>query len=180
MAKRHADIVILGEDDAHDNFVRHYLKRRKFNDRQLRFIVRKGIGSGAQFVLNTYPGEVKYYRRKANHLSCALVRVIEADANELRQVHRSLDTRLRDAHLGSRRDEDRIVLLTPKRNIETWAVYLQGVSVDEETNYKEHELAGNLKLAGTTLADRMGQSPEPECPHSLQEGDKELKARLPG
>ena len=143
-------------------------------------MVRKGIGSGAQFVLNMYADEVKSYRRKANHLSCALLTVIDADTNEVQQVCRSLDTRLREANLESRRDDDRIALLIPKRNIETWAVYLQGVSVDEETDYKQHQLAQDYKSAGIKLADRIGQIPEPECPQSLQMGWQELKQRLPG
>lgn len=180
MAKRHADIVILGEDNGHDNFVRHHLKRRKFNDRQLRFIPRKQIGSGAQFVLQRYADEVKTYRRQANHLSCALLTVIDADRNEVQQVCRSLDNRLREAGVASRKDNDRIAILIPKRNIETWTVYLQDVSVDEETDYKKHQLAENYKSAGTNLAERIGQVPEPECPQSLRIGWQELKQRLPG
>lgn len=34
MAKRHADIIVLCEDRAHVNFVRHHLKKRGFNHRQ--------------------------------------------------------------------------------------------------------------------------------------------------
>ena len=36
MSKRHADIVVLAEDRAHLNFIRHYLKERNYNPRKIR------------------------------------------------------------------------------------------------------------------------------------------------
>ena len=179
MMKRHADIIILCEDRAQANFVWHYLKRRGFNPRKLRPKTASS-GSGAQFVLQQYPTEVKAYRSKSNHLSCALLAVIDADTQEVQRRYIQLEEQLRNANVEKRKADERIALLAPKRNIETWIVYLQGDSVDERTDYKGHPLAENRKQAGIALAEQLGQEPEAGCPESLQMAQSELKQRLPG
>ena len=167
------------EDRAHINFVRHHLKKRGFNHRQLRPILRAGSGSGAQFVLQKYAAEVKAYRSKANHLSLALITIIDADRQEVQHIHHRLEGQLQNANIENRKTGERIALLVPKRNIETWIVYLQGTSVDEESDYKQHSLAENYRQAGITLAEQLGQQPRADCPQSLQMALNELKDRLP-
>ncbi len=165
MTKRHADIIVLCEDRTHANFVCHYLKKRGFNHRQLRVRpVPHGSGSGAQFVLQGYATEVKAYRSQANHLSLALITVIDADRQEVQHIHHCLEGQLQNANIENRKTGERIALLVPKRNIETWIVYLQGTPVDEESDYKQHSLAENYKQAGITLAERLGQG---QTVHSL-------------
>ena len=179
MAKRHAEIIILCEDRAHANVVLHHLKKRGFNYRQLRVVPRAGSGSGAQFVLQRYAEEVRAYRSKANHLSLALITVIDADRQEVQHIHHRLEGQLQNADIENRKPGERIALLVPKRNIETWIVYLQGTSVDEESDYKQHSLAENYRQAGITLAEQLGQQPRADCPQSLQMALNELKDRLP-
>ena len=82
--------------------------------------------------------------------------------------------------IEQRRTDEHIAVLVPKRNIETWIVYLQGISVDEESDYKRHPLAENCKQAGIALAEQLGQELEAGCPQSLQIARDELKHRLPG
>ena len=180
MAKRHADIIILCEDRAQANFILHHLKKRDFNYRQLRVLPRDGSGSGQQFVLQKYAAEVKAYRSKANHLSCALITAIDADRREVQNVQQRLEEQLQNAAMENRKTGERIALLIPKRNIETWIVYLQGTPVDEESDYKQHALAKNQKQAGITLAEQLGQQPRADCPQALQMALNELKDRLPG
>ncbi len=178
--KRYAKVIVLGEDRAHRNFIRHYLKKRGFNHRQIH--VRRQ-GSGKQFVLENYATEVKAYRSQANHLSHALVTVIDADTQKVRDIHRCLEKRLQGDSIHNRQTDERIAVLVPKRNIETWMVYLLGSTVDEEKNYKEHQLAKDPqapKRAGITLARQLGQEPGADCPQSLQAAGSELKDRLPG
>ena len=177
--KRHADIIILCEDAAHANFVRHHLKKRGFNHRQLRPQTAPS-GSAVQFVLQRYAEEVKAYRSQANHLSLALITIIDADRQEVQHIHRRLEEQLQNANIENRKTGERIALLVPKRNIETWIVYLQGTPVDEESDYKQHSLAKNYKQAGITLAEQLGQQPGADCPQSLQMALNELKDRLPG
>ena len=176
--KRHADIIILCEDNAHANFVRHHLKKRGFDPRKLRPITASS-GSGAQFVLQRYAGEVEAYRSKANYLSRALLTVVDADTQEVQHIQRRLEEQLQNVNIQNRRADERIAVLVPKRNIETWIVYLQGDSVDEESDYKKHPLAENCKRAGNALAEQLGQEPEAGCPQSLKRAWSELKQRLP-
>ena len=122
---------------------------------------------------------MKAYRSQANYLSLALLTVIDADTQEVQQIHRRLEGQLQNADIENRTAGERIVLLIPKRNIETWVVYLQGLPVDEESDYKAHPLAKNYKLAGTTLAEQLGQQPKEDYPNSLQVAWSELKHRLP-
>ncbi len=180
MAKRHADIIILCEDRAHVNFIRHHLKRRGFNNRQLRPVPWDGSGSRQQFVLQKYATEVKAYRSQANHLSLTLITIIDADRQEVRNVEQRLEEQLQNANIENRKAGERIALLVPKRNIETWIVYLQDTPVDEESDYKQHPKAKNYKRAGITLAEQLGQQPRADCPQSLQMAWDELKHRLPG
>ncbi len=180
MMKRHADIIILCEDRAHVNFVRHHLKKRGFNHRKFRVILRNGAGSAKQFVLQRYSTEVKAYRSKANYLSLALLTVIDADTQDVQHLCRHLEEQLQNANIGQRKTDEHIAVLVPKRNIETWIVYLQGIAVDEESDYKTHPLAENHKQAGITLAEQLGREPEAGCPQSLQLAWPELKDRLPG
>ena len=177
--KRHADIIILCEDRAQAYFVWHHLKKRGFNPRKLRPKTASS-GSGAQFVLQEYATEVKAYRSRANHLSRALLAVIDADTQEVQRRHLQLEEQLQNANVEQRKTHERIAILVPKRNIETWIVYLQGISVDEKADYKGHHLAKNYKQAGIALAEQLGQEPEAGCPQSLQMARDELKRWLPG
>ena len=177
--KRHADIIILGEDRAHANVVWHHLKKRGFNPRKLRVLPQGKVGSAQQFVLQKYATEVKAYRSQANHLSLALITVIDADRQEVQNVQQRLAEQLQNANIENRKTDERIALLIPKRNIETWIVYLQGTPVDEESDYKQHALAKNYKQAGIALAEQLGQQPKADCPQSLQMALNELKDRLP-
>lgn len=178
--KRYAKVIILCEDRAHANFIHHHLKKRGFDHR----ILPKEAGSGKQFVLESYATQVKAYRSKANHLSVALLTIIDADTQTVEQTHARLKERLQKADIEQRQADERIAVLVPKRNIETWMVYLLGSTVDEETNYnKEHQLAKDPqapKRAGITLAQQLGQEPGADCPQSLQAAWSELKDRLPG
>ena len=95
-------------------------------------------------------------------------------------MQQRLEEQLQNANMESRKTGERIALLIPKRNIETWMVYLQGTPVDEESDYKQHALAKNYKQAGITLAEQLRQQPRADCPQSLQMALNELKDRLPG
>lgn len=95
-------------------------------------------------------------------------------------MQQRLEEQSQNANIENRKTGERIALLIPKRNIETWIVYLQGTSVDEESDYKQHALAKNYKQAGITLAEQLRQQPRADYPQALQMALNELKDRLPG
>lgn len=178
MSKRHADIVILAEDTAHLNFIRHYLKECNYNPRKIRPIrVPHGTGAGDQFVLEQYGDEVTAYRSKANYLSVSLVVLVDADHHSVEDRLAQLAECLERLGAAGRGDAERIALLVPKRNIHTWIVFLAGYPVEEESDFKRHAVARHYKEAGRAL----GRQALPNAkPASLESGIAELRERLPG
>lgn len=96
-----------------------------------------GRGSGEAHVRRIYPSEVRALRRVNSYseIGRALVIMIDADTFTVNERHNELDRNLRDAQLEPRQSNEKIAILVPKRNIETWIHYLKGSAVDEETSY---------------------------------------------
>src|SRR5688500_16618310 len=94
-----------------------------------------GQGSGEQYVLRQYPVEVRAVRRtnQFRPVGVSLVTVIDADTYTVLQRHEELDRRLDASNQERRHADEKLAILVPKRNIETWIHHLRGVLVDEET-----------------------------------------------
>lgn len=136
VSDRIAEVVIVAEDLRQSNFVRRYLKRAD-TSRQVRVVPPPtGKGSGEQFVRESYPTELSYYRSRAHHRRAALVIAIDADTGTVETRERQLEEALKGAEEDARRSSESIALLIPKRNIETWILCLTGDSVNETTDYK--------------------------------------------
>ena len=71
-------------------------------------------------------------------LHSTVVLVVVADADNLTVAERIavLDAKLVEASQPTRRSDEPIFFVIPRRNIETWIYYLVGDAVDEETDYK--------------------------------------------
>ena len=61
---------------------------------------------------------MQYYRAKANHQRIALIVVIDADLDTVARRQQQLDETLGES---SRQPVERIALVVPRRNIETWS-----------------------------------------------------------
>jgi len=61
--------------------------------------------------------------------------VIDADTKSTRQRAKQLSDALRAAGMEERHDDEPIVVLIPKRHVETWIRALLGHAVDEATDY---------------------------------------------
>lgn len=132
MAARDLRYVVLGEDRSHLNFVRRWLiaegvERRQIFERETAASLIGG--SGEQFVRQQYVAEVGYYRAKANHQRVALIVVIDADLETVEYRKRQLDEVLGDE---PRRPSERIAVVVPRRNIETWLTVLLDPAVVDE------------------------------------------------
>jgi hypothetical protein len=177
-----AQVVILAEDRQHQTFAYRWLVRRGFGPRQIRLLpVVAGKGAGEQDVRKRYPQEVENHRKRAHHMECQLVVVIDADTRSIQDRMQQLDQALTEVHLEKRSPDEAICLLIPKRNIETWIHYLLTSSADEETDYKRPEKTGEeCKEAAQRLAETHPlQSPPAEFLPSLQQGWRELKRVFP-
>ena len=110
-----------------------------------------GRGSGEQFVREQYPKEVTEYRRRATSLNVALVVVQDCDNSTVAQTRARLETAV------GRREDERIAILLPRRNIETWIRFLTDRAVvDEQVRYPKLRRESECHDA----VDRLAAKPE--------------------
>lgn len=133
---RAVNLVILCEDRQHEVFARRFLKQAGIVTRDLRVeISPSGRGAAEQFVRRQYLKELQFYRGRSHRVQQALLVVIDADsrsvADRIRQVEQEA---ISDAD-GGRRDDERVAIVVPARNIETWFAYLDGEDVNETDAY---------------------------------------------
>ena len=101
---------------------------------------------------NRYAPAVAAYRWRARKANTALVVVIDADTSEVSRREQQLAESLCQAELESRSTSEAIVHLIPKRNIETWILYLSGEIFDEITDYHgQSNIDTRVLLAATGL-----------------------------
>jgi hypothetical protein len=176
MAKRYTQVVILCEDYMHLNFARRYLIQRGLEARRIRGnVAPSGRGAGSQYVLKSYPKEVKAIRSRP-HIRAGLVAMIDADNLSIEQRLGQLEKSLVEDGQSGREEAERIGLLAPKRNIETWIFYLLGNPVDEETDYKKRVSPSDLKSSVAAFAEKCPQKAAEISAPSLQHACKELTA----
>lgn len=181
MSRRSADIFILGEDLQHCVFVRRFLMKSGWNRRRIRHDYCQ-TGSGEQYVRERYPEELNAYRTRKNNQNAALFVVTDADPqNDVAGRKRQLDEACRDAGIKLRSNDEKVVFIIPKRNIETWFKYLDGQNVDEETDYsrpgqKESNCFPFVDRLAAMCRDKRPQRPSPP---SLGDACKEYERFAP-
>lgn len=133
-------IVVLCEDKLQAVVVRRFLtKGWGHGPRTVRVIPPPAgrEGSGEKYVRDQYPVQLKECRGR--HASTILIVVIDADRESVKKHHDELSQACQQTDNGPapRTDDEPVVHVIPKRNMETWLAYLDGVSVDETTDYKK-------------------------------------------
>lgn len=133
----------------------------------------KGRGAAEKHVRDRFPTFVADLRSKRNQQSLWGVVAIDGDVEGFgRRRLRLLET-LSVASMPPLSPDDRVVLLVPTRNTETWAWCLLGNAVDEREDFKPRAPAELRRL----FADHW-EPPQPEEPPSLAAGRVEWR-RLP-
>ena len=126
-------IVLLCEDSQTDSFVRRFLKRRRFRNREITTLpLPDGNRSGEQWVRERYPQALRAIRGRQG---AYLIVVTDADAQSTAARRVQLDAECRQKNVPVRTDADPVVMAVPRRNIETWLAYLDGNQVDEAEIY---------------------------------------------
>ncbi|MEQ9486288.1 hypothetical protein [Coleofasciculus sp. F4-SAH-05] len=181
MSQRRVQIVILCEDRQQEVFARHFLRERGFNGIFRSKICPPGRQSGEQYVRTQYPVEVKAYRQNRNRVSIGLVVLIDADTGGLQERLNQLEFALSEDAQQNRQPDDAIAIFIPKRNIETWIHFLQGETVDEETEYAKYQKnEAACKPSVENLAEQCRSQNLPDnAPASLQAACGELQRLLP-
>ena len=126
-------IVLLCEDSQHEAFVRRFLKYRSFRRRDIRTVaLPDGRRSGEQWVRERYPVELRAIRSVQN---AYLIVVTDADNHSTEARRAQLEGECERQGVPGRQGGDRVVVIVPRRNIETWLAWLDGSNVDECGRY---------------------------------------------
>jgi hypothetical protein len=172
-------VIVLVEDERHQQFVFRYLRRIGLEPHAMRFVGPLS-GSGEQWVREQFPIEVAAFRRRNARVETKLIAVIDADNLTVQARLAQLDQKLQEKEIGPIRTEsEQVARLIPKRNIETWILYLNAVDVDEETDYKRprNDWTELLRSAGKMLytVSRPNAPYAVNCISSLRHGIGELR-----
>jgi hypothetical protein len=138
--ERIANKIILAEDAAQQNLVRRYLERCGHpSPFRLAPLPAKGPGgSGEKYVREQYPREVQACRSILGRRAAALlVVVVDADMETTQWRTAQLADALQAAGMRVRGNDEPIIVLVPKRHVETWIRALLGDQVDEVTDYTQ-------------------------------------------
>ena len=164
--------MLLCEDRQTDSFVRRFLRNRNFGPRDIHTLMTVEK-SGEQWVRERYPDELKAIRRRQG---AVLLVVTDADTGSTDSRRLQLDRQCSENGVTPRTTNDPVVVIIPRRNIETWFAYLKGEGdVDETSRY--HKL--KRKSDCHPLADELHrichekQQLDPSAPASLKEACRE-------
>jgi len=143
-------VVVIVEDDHHKMLIYRYLRSRGLSSHQITTkLSPSGQGSAEQWIRTVYATEVRAYRiRHAKATSAqatGLIVMIDADIGTVQNRLKQFMHALEESGVPKVEHVERIALLVPKRNVETWILRLTDCAVNEETNYKRtrhdwHEL----------------------------------------
>lgn len=178
MSKRRVRGVILCEDRRQSNLVRRYLKKaglarnaREFRDKP------SPSGDAKNFIRQEYPKEIKELISKEDQRDLVLIVVIDADTHTVKDRFAWLHAKLENGELKAKSQQNRIFVLVPKRNVETWIWFLNGNNVNETDDYKRNVKTKHCTHAVEELVElrKRGWSFSEGTPSSLIAGCAELK-----
>jgi hypothetical protein len=103
VSKRFAQVIVLLEDKQQRSFIGRLLQKLGYPIHKLNFLpTPAGKGSGADYVLEQYPLQVKALRPRAQYQSVALVVVIDGDNLTVAERNQQLTDRLVSSGLAPR------------------------------------------------------------------------------
>lgn len=177
---------VLCEDRRHENFIRYFLRACGVNTKGDDFYVipyKPGQGAADQRVILNFPKEVKAFRSKRYRLTkrgelhrIALIVVLDADLHAVDKRLKQLNQELKNGGHDPINDDDNILIVIPKRHIETWMAYLrdgtdkQGKPINESDDYKHQVGDDSWKASIEKLAEQRS-SPDAigdDAPESLK------------
>lgn len=157
MPDRIAKIIVLAEDQEHQNLVRRYLHRCGHEYRSFDFIALPGNrGSGSQYVREHFPEQVAKCRETlGRRASCLLIVVTDADNLTTNAREQTLHQEVIQAGHGAIATAEPIVILIPKWQVETWIKCLLGQVVLESDRNTDRPpvTAEQIITASGTLHD---------------------------
>ncbi len=162
MPDKPAQIIVRCEDLQQRVFIYRCLVNNGIHPRTIQIRHNPG-GDAKRFVLVQYPIQVKALRRTP-HISKAVISMIDADDRTVEERKREHDKALEESGQEWRVDSDKIAILVPRRNIETWVHHLLGMAVNEHDEYPRFR--GEERKCAPAAEDFSRR-----CPHGMRETD---------
>jgi len=133
------EVVVLCEDRQQEVFILRFLQKcgkERYLFRPL--ISPAGRGSGEQWVRESFPRELAAYRSQRNRRASWLIVATDADTRSVQDRINGFAQACRDAHIPFRNEDEQVMFVVPKRNIETWFAYLRGQEVNDADPYPKY------------------------------------------
>ncbi len=159
-------IRLLCEDSAHEKFIQAFLRkkgrfaRRAFPD-SYRSHEKGGEKPNNGFVLNNTAKEVKVARKAPPKR--ALIIVIDGDTRGAASRQGNIAQVLKEAELEALNGSERITIVIPCRNIETWIYHFNGEMVDETEEHPKKKFG--VDDAAQLFAEFVESGDSAEVPH---------------
>ena len=144
-------VVLLCEDLQTDMFLRRFLRRRfgrGFRHRIHSVPFAAGSGSGEQRVREQFPDQLELIRGRRG---VVLIAVTDADKESTAARRMQLQQQCAVRGIVALRASDPVLVVVPRRSIETWFQYLSGHEFDETTRYRHLRREADCQ----PLADRL-------------------------
>lgn len=183
-------VIVLAEDQRQKQFIYRYLKNAGVRPGQIRLHVSpSGRGSAEQWVSRGFAIQVRKCR--ARHAQTGMFVMLDADTRTVQERLDELDQALLSAGQNPiDRNRDPIARLIPRRNVETWVLFLalKGVAdppIDETTDYKrtkdDEEWSEFIPIAAEKFFawTRPSATLPTNLIDSLRRGIKEIPRALP-
>ena len=117
-----------------------------------------GAGSGGQWVRHRFPDEWQAIRQARNRKQVILVVGTDADTLTVDARRRSLLEECAARGVSPPlQDDPAVLMVVPKRNIETWFAYLRGQDADEDNLYPRYPTESECK-SDVAVLDEMCRS----------------------
>lgn len=148
MTERIANIIILAEDQEHQNLVCRYLLRAGHSDRSFRRVPLPGsCQCGSQYVREQFPKQVNEFRGTLGRkTSCMLIVITDADNLTALQREQTLHAELVRLNCASIQPPELVILLIPKWQVETWIKCLLGQQVSEDDKHADQPPVDALQI----------------------------------
>jgi hypothetical protein len=179
MSKRYSSVIVRCEDLQQRVFLYRYLIEKGIGRRDVQVShCPAGRGDAKQWVTDQHVVEVRALRGKP-HFSVALITMLDADDRSLADRKRELDEALVSSGQERRRPSERIAVLVPRRNIETWIHRLRGEAANESDSYPRYRgEESRCREAVDEFVRRCPAHMVPDDPPSLRDGCEELTRLL--
>ena len=131
-------IYILCEDRVQYNFIRGFFEDKGVSSRKIQTYkdLPNGAGSGEQFVRDNFPYAITAARKNKEQIIYIVIMDVDPEYSvddRQRQLNEKLTAEGTDAFSVG----DTLMLLLPKRNIETWITWANAASSTEKANMDE-------------------------------------------